>query len=73
MSRNLRLYMEDIVESCDKILSYTSEMSFEVFAADDRTYDAVLLNLQIIGESAALSRILSRRRLSILGDRSRRF
>jgi uncharacterized protein with HEPN domain len=51
MSRNLRLYMEDIVESCDKILSYTSEMSFEVFAADDRTYDAVLLNLQIIGES----------------------
>jgi uncharacterized protein with HEPN domain len=51
MSRNLRLYMEDIVESCDKILSYTSEMSFEVFVADNRTYDAVLLNLQIIGES----------------------
>jgi uncharacterized protein with HEPN domain len=51
MSRNLRLYLEDITESCDKILSYTSGMSFEAFIADDRTYDAVLLNLQIIGES----------------------
>jgi uncharacterized protein with HEPN domain len=43
--------MEDITASCDKILSYTSGMSFEAFMADDRTYDAVLLNLQIIGES----------------------
>ncbi len=51
MSRNLRLYLEDITASCDKILSYTSGMSFEAFMADDRTYDAVLLNLQIIGES----------------------
>jgi uncharacterized protein with HEPN domain len=51
VSRNIRLYLEDITESCTKILNYTSGMDFEALLADDRTYDAVLLNLQIIGES----------------------
>jgi uncharacterized protein with HEPN domain len=51
VSRNIHLYLEDIAESCTKILNYTSAMNFETFVTSDRTYDAVLLNLQIIGES----------------------
>jgi uncharacterized protein with HEPN domain len=51
VSRNIRLYLEDIVTSCTKIQQYTQAFSFEKFVADQRTYDAVLLNLQIIGEA----------------------
>jgi uncharacterized protein with HEPN domain len=51
VSRDHRLYLQDITASCSKILSYTADMDFETFIADSRTYDAVLLNLQIIGEA----------------------
>jgi uncharacterized protein with HEPN domain len=43
--------LQDIDESCQKILRYTEGIEFDDFIADDRTYDAVLLNLQVIGES----------------------
>ncbi|MCS7261524.1 MAG: DUF86 domain-containing protein [Anaerolineae bacterium] len=52
MSRDIRLYLEDIIEACEKILRYTREMSFAQFAADERTLDAVARNLEIIGEAA---------------------
>ncbi len=50
MSRSLRLYLEDILSSSAKILRYTEGMTFEDFIRDERTYDAVVRNLQIIGE-----------------------
>jgi uncharacterized protein with HEPN domain len=52
MSRNIRLYLEDIQSSCGKILHYTDGMNMEDFLHDDRTYDAVVRNLEIIGEAA---------------------
>jgi uncharacterized protein with HEPN domain len=52
MSRNPRLYLEDIQQSCAKVLRFTAGLSFEQFKQDDRTYDAVLRNLEIIGEAA---------------------
>ena len=52
MSRNPRLYLEDIQYSCTKILRYTSGLSFEQFKHDELTYDAVLRNLEIIGEAS---------------------
>ena len=52
MSRNPRLYLEDIQQSCAKVLRFTVGLSFEQFKQDDRTYDAVLPNLEIIGEAA---------------------
>jgi uncharacterized protein with HEPN domain len=52
MSRNPRLYLEDIQHSCAKILRYTSGLSFEQFRKDDLIYDAVLRNLEVIGEAA---------------------
>ena len=51
MSRNLRLYLTDIMTSCAKVLRYTQDITFEELITDERTYDAVLLNLQIIGEA----------------------
>jgi len=47
----MRLYLEDILTSCAKVKRYTQGMTFEDFQADDRTYDAVVRNLQIIGEA----------------------
>ncbi|GET40939.1 HepT-like ribonuclease domain-containing protein [Microseira wollei] len=51
MSRSLRLYLEDILTSGAKVIRYTQGMSFEEFIADERTFDAVVRNLQIIGEA----------------------
>lgn len=51
MSRDLQLYLTDILVACEKVLRYTNGMTFEQFIADDRTFDAVIRNLQIIGEA----------------------
>jgi uncharacterized protein with HEPN domain len=52
VSRDERLYLEDIQLSCRKILQYIEGFDFEAFIMDDRTYDAVIRNLEIIGEAA---------------------
>jgi uncharacterized protein with HEPN domain len=51
MSRNLKLYLEDILSSCTKILDYTQNLNFDEFIGDERTFDAVILNLLVIGEA----------------------
>jgi len=51
MSRDPRLFLEDIRESCKKILRYTYGLSFEQFRADEKTFDAVVRNLEVIGEA----------------------
>lgn len=50
--RTPRLLLEDILESSRKILTYTLDLSFEQFLADDKTIDAVVRNFEIIGEAA---------------------
>jgi uncharacterized protein with HEPN domain len=52
VSRDWRLYADDIAESARRVIEYTRELGFEQFVADTRTYDAVLRNLEIIGEAA---------------------
>lgn len=52
MSRDWTFFLEDIQEGCARILRYTSDMSFEAFQHDEKTYDAVVRNLEIIGEAA---------------------
>ena len=51
MSRDYRVYLEDILEAIDKIRTYTVGMSAGTFAADSKTLDAVLRNLEVIGEA----------------------
>ena len=50
--RNPNLLVEDILESCHKIMDYTKDVSFEEFIADTKTVDAVIRNFEIIGEAA---------------------
>ncbi len=50
--RNPKILIEDILESCNKILTYTNGMSFEDFANDSKTVDAVIRNFEIIGEAS---------------------
>lgn len=51
-TRDWRLYADDIIESCGKVRRYVAGMTFEAFAADERTRDAVIRNIEIIGEAA---------------------
>ncbi len=51
MSRDYRLYLQDIFDACEKAISYTDELTFEEFSSDLRTIDAVARNLEIMGEA----------------------
>lgn len=50
--RSLSLIIEDIWESIEKIERYTKGMTLESFQSDEKTTDAVVRNLEIIGEAA---------------------
>lgn len=52
MSRDYLLYLEDMQVSCKKLLHYTEGLDFGQFIADERTYDAVIFNLVVLGEAA---------------------
>lgn len=52
MSREWALYLEDIRQSSGKILRYCAGMDYEGFCSDEKTFDAVVRNLEIIGEAA---------------------
>lgn len=49
--REVKLYIEDIKESIEKIDRYTKGMTFEALIEDEKTIDAVVRNLAIIGEA----------------------
>jgi uncharacterized protein with HEPN domain len=50
--RSLGLLIEDIWESIEKIERYTEGMVQDRFQSDEKTIDAVVRNLEIIGEAA---------------------
>jgi uncharacterized protein with HEPN domain len=52
MLRDHRLYLDDIREAIRAIREYTKGLTFESFSADRKTVDAVIRNLEIIGEAA---------------------
>jgi uncharacterized protein with HEPN domain len=47
------ILLEDIIESIEKIKSYTEEMDLQMFLNDRKTKDAVARNLEIMGEAVA--------------------
>ena len=51
-SRNWRLYIGDMIEFSEAVLSYTAGMDQTGFVADRRTYYATLHSLQLVGEAA---------------------
>jgi len=52
LPRDHRLYLDDILEAVQQIRSYVQGLDEESFRADRKTRDAVLRNLEIIGEAA---------------------
>jgi len=50
--RDMLLYINDIYYSCSKILEYTKGYDLKKFKKDGKTVDAVVRNLEIIGEAA---------------------
>ena len=52
-SRSWRLYVRDMIQFAENVLSFTDGMDMAAFIEDARTYHAVLRNLELIGEAAS--------------------
>ena len=52
MPRDYKLQLDDILEAITRIREYAGDISEEIFADDNKTQDAVIRNLEIIGEAA---------------------
>jgi uncharacterized protein with HEPN domain len=51
-SRSEKLYVEDMILAIEKVMSYTRNFDFSRFENDEIIKDAVLFNMQIVGEAA---------------------
>jgi len=51
MPRDYKVYLEDILEAVQKIRSFTAGYSREKLMQDAKTLDAVVRNLEVIGEA----------------------
>lgn len=51
MPRDSKVYLEDIAQAIEKIFTYTSKLTLKKFSKDPKTIDAVVRNLEIIGEA----------------------
>jgi uncharacterized protein with HEPN domain len=49
--RDYRLYLHDIIEHARRIMRYTHGKTYDQFAQDDMLIDAVIRNLEVIGEA----------------------
>ncbi|MGD0078669.1 MAG: DUF86 domain-containing protein [Sedimentisphaerales bacterium] len=63
MSRDELMYIRDIAESCEKIINFTSELTKTRLLRDAKTYDAVIRNLEIVGEAAKQISIQTRNKM----------
>ena len=50
--REWRFYIVDMIEFAEKVLAYTKDVDQDTLVADPLRYDAVLRNLELIGEAA---------------------
>lgn len=51
MSRDWLLYLDDLIASAEKIGRLTRGLDLETLRSDEAVFDAVLFNLQVIGEA----------------------
>lgn len=49
--RDVKTYLDDILRALENIGLYMAGMTFEHFSTDTKTQDAVVRNLEIIGEA----------------------
>ena len=50
--RDWKILFEDIIESINKIELYIKDLSFEDFSSNTQVIDAVVRNIEIIGEAS---------------------
>jgi len=50
--RDERDAVQDMAEACARITAYAAGLSYESFVRDTKTQDAIVRNLEIIGEAA---------------------
>ncbi len=51
-NRNYVMYLEDIIDCMEKIEEYTGKLSYHDFMNNSLVFDAVVRNLEVIGEAA---------------------
>ncbi len=51
-NRPIRLLIDDMLDAIGRVEQYTKDFSYETFSSDQKTIDAVVRNLEIIGEAA---------------------
>lgn len=49
--RDVETYLDDILHAAQNIEKYTAGMAYEDFSLDSKTCDAVVRNLEVIGEA----------------------
>jgi uncharacterized protein with HEPN domain len=52
-SRNWQFRINDILAAIDKIERYTKDMDHDTWLKDDKTVDAVIRNIEVIGEASS--------------------
>jgi uncharacterized protein with HEPN domain len=52
MPRDYKQQLDDILQAIAFIREYVKDMDYNAFAADRKTQDAVIRNLEVIGEAA---------------------
>lgn len=50
--RNFKLYLHDMIDAIEWILKFTENITIDEFVSDRKTCDAVIRNLEIIGEAS---------------------
>jgi uncharacterized protein with HEPN domain len=55
MPRDWLQQLDDIQKATGKIKAYVAGLDFDAFLADGKTQDAVIRNLEIIGEAPVVS------------------
>lgn len=50
--RDNHLLISDMLESAQRIKTYTEELDFDGFSSDQKTLDAVIRNFEVLGEAS---------------------
>jgi uncharacterized protein with HEPN domain len=50
--RSSSMYLADMLEAVDRVCDYTSKLTYSSFSENEMVVDAVLRNLEVLGEAA---------------------
>lgn len=50
--RDWRLRFQDVIDAIERIERYVAGMTYDTFSTDEKTIDAVIRNIEIIGEAS---------------------